>query len=366
MKITDYIKKLSNMEDLTTQEATNLFQIIFNGGASPAQIASILTSLAIKGETSEEIASVAKLMQKHAIKLSTSSSKPDNIIDICGTGGDFKSSYNISTSVAFVVASCKVLVAKHGNRAVSSQSGSFDILDMLGIPYPKTKMIEMPHKDGSVSKILQKPKTIAEDCLKQLETMGLTFLFAREFHPVMRHVSDVRQDIKIRTIFNLIGPLVNPFLPPYQMIGVFSQEFAHKIAQAMLLMKHVKHATILSSDDGMDEASIYAATTIYEVKNNAIKTYKIHAEQFNLQGKNIANITGGDAKHNAQTLQKIFNPDITLNEKLQDYQKMVILNAGIALYTAGKTSSIKEGAELSRKVITEGKTQELLIKMQNL
>lgn len=328
------IDKVVSFQHLETQEAEHAFQIIMNGGATPAQMAAFLVGLRMKGETVEEITAGARVMRAKA--------RPfihmEGAIDTCGTGGDGCGTYNVSTVVAFILAAAGVPVVKHGNRSISSRSGSSDVLSALGVEvnadYP-----------------------VLESCLHQA---GIVFLMAPRFHSAMRHVAPVRQELAMRTIFNLIGPLSNPAKPDNQVLGVYDKRWLRPLAEVLKELG-VKRAMVVHGADGLDELTVTAPSYVAEVmEDGSIREYTLTPEETGLPVSSMEQLTGGDAQHNAQAVNRL------LTGEAGAYRDIVLLNAGAALYIAGKSATIKEGIVLAAEIIDSRKAQAKLAELVNI
>ncbi len=317
-----YISKLVNSENLTAEEAGDAMGMLLDGGATQAQIASYLTALRMKGETLEEIVGSAKILREKAEHIAP---QIPNYIDFVGTGGDGVNTFNISSTAAFLVAAAGVPVAKHGNRAISSRSGSADVLEALGVNI----MIE------------------PEDVQRCVEKIGIGFMFARTFHKKMGNVSQARADMSIRSMFNLLGPLSNPSGASSQMIGVFSPAYTQIFAKAMLQMG-IERALVMNGKDGMDEITTTDATTICEIRDNGILTYEITPEQFGFKRSTPEELRGGVAEENAKIAMEIFNG------KKGAKRDITVLNAGAAIYLGKGAASIVEGVKIANEVLDKG------------
>ena len=330
-----YINKLTSNHNLTEEEMYAAMDLIMNGKISDAQLAAFIVALKMKGETVEEISAAVQVMREKSSKLNAVS---PYLIDTCGTGGDIHNTFNISTAAAFVAAGAGAVVAKHGNRAVTSKCGSADVLKTLGVN------IDIP-----IEKV--------EDCIKET---GIGFLFAPIFHFAMKYAAGVRKELGIRTIFNILGPMTNPAGATQQIIGVFSLDFAEKMA-SVLARLGTKHA-LLFCGDGLDEISIMGTTRIAEVKNGKVNKYGITPEDFNLPSATLQEIAGGDLEENARIIRSIFNGEKGAKRDI------VLLNAGAAIYTSGKADSHVKGVELAAKSLDSGAAAEKLdqlIKVSN-
>ncbi|MGB6127500.1 MAG: anthranilate phosphoribosyltransferase [Psychrilyobacter sp.] len=318
------IDKLVSGRNLTESQMIYAMTEIMDGRVSEVCIASFLTALRMKGETSEEISGGAKVMREKAVQLDLGGGYT---VDTCGTGGDGANTYNISTASAFVVAAGGVTVVKHGNRSVSSKSGSADVLEALDIKI-----------DISTKKV--------KECI---EKIGLGFLYAPTFHSSMKYAAPVRKELGFRTIFNMLGPLTNPAKANGQVLGVFNEELTELMAEAIKKIG-TEHVLIVHGMDGMDEITVTDKTKVSELKDGKINSYYIKPEDFGIKRSDNKELKGGDPKENAQIIKEIFNGNIVGAKK-----DILILNSGAALYVGKKASSIKEGIEMARKIIESGK-----------
>lgn len=315
----ELLNKVVIGENLEEKEACWVMNEIMQGKVTAAQIASFLTALRIKGETAEEITGCAIAMRENAISIKNTFPLT---VDTCGTGGDCKGTFNISTVTAFVVAGAGIRVAKHGNRGVSSRSGSADVLEALGI------------------NIDLNPDQV-EKCL---EEVGIAFLFAPVFHPAMRYALEPRREIGFRTIFNLLGPLTNPAKVKYQVLGVYSSELTEVMARALHGLG-VRNAMVVYGEDGMDEISINSSTKISRLKNAEIETFYLEPEELGLSRYRLEDIKGGDP---------LFNANITLNILNGDkgpHREIVLMNAAAALVVCGVVNGMREGMKMATQVI---------------
>ena len=329
--IKEAINSLVSGKSLTFGEAEVVMEEIMSGGATPAQIAAFVTSLRIKGETVDEIAGLASVMRAMAVPVIVKSP----VVDTCGTGGDGSSSFNISTAAAFVVAGAGLKVAKHGNRAMSSQCGSADVLEALGV------------------KIDLGAEAVAE-CI---ETVGIGFMFAPIFHPAMKHAAAPRREIGIRTVFNVLGPLTNPARAEFQVIGVPSEELGGKIA-AVLHRLGTKHALVVHGRDGMDELSTGGSSLVWEVTEAGVSPpYVVSPQPFGFKEAEMTEIKGGTAEDNAAILRRILDGE---KGSLRD---VVVMNAAAALVAGGSAHDLKEGARLAEEAIDNGQAREKLEKL---
>ena len=317
-----YYSKLMQNQNLTIQEAEDCMDMLMSGQATQLQIAAVLTALATKGETPDEIAGFAKGMRAKA------SLVPDETdsIDIVGTGGDRCASFNISTTSAFVAAAAGAKVAKHGNRSVSSKSGAADVLEALGV------------------KIASKPEQ-AKACL---DTTRLSFLFAQSYHASMRFVGPVRGQLGVRTVFNILGPLTNPAKADYIVLGVYEKSLTEIMAR-VLQQVGIKRAMVVFGNDVMDEISVSDSTTVTEVNGDSFKTYEISPEEFGLKRYDKSEIVGGTPAENAQITRGILDGSVTGAKR-----DIVLMNAGAALYTYGVADTLKDGIAKAAEVIDNG------------
>lgn len=321
--ISEAIKILSSGRDLAASQMGAVMEEIMSGKALDADIVSFLSALSDKGETVEELTAAVTIMRLAAIKINICNRV---VLDTCGTGGDAKGTFNISTATAFVACGCGITVAKHGNRSVSSKSGSADVLEALGIE------INMP------------PERI-EECL---EAIGIAFLFAQNLHPAMKYAMPARKQIGKRTMFNILGPLSNPAGAAHQLIGVYDKRWVEVLANVLRNLEAV-HALVVHGEDGLDEITTTASTFAAEVYKDNIKTYEINPEDFGLKRAKLDDIRGGSAFDNAKILMDI------LNGKTGAYRDIVVLNAAAAIYAADKAGSIKEGISLAKESIDSKK-----------
>jgi len=316
--------KLIEGEDLTAQEMMKAFSQIMQGSAGEVEIGAFLTALRIKGETAEEITAAARVLRQFVKRVpSLEENRP--IVDTCGTGADFSGTFNISTTSAFVVAGAGALVAKHGNRSVSSRCGSADLLEKLGIDINQL---------GSRAK-------------ESLKTCGIVFLFAPYFHESMRLVGPVRRSLGIPTIFNLLGPLSNPLFTRHQLIGVYQAHLTLIFAKVLKSLGS-RHVLVVHGKDGLDEVTTTAKTIVSELKNQRIRTYQIDPKQFKLSRAKPSHLKGGTTDVNAQILLDI------LSGKKGPQRDIVVLNAACALYAADQVKTIREGVERAAASIDSG------------
>jgi anthranilate phosphoribosyltransferase len=316
------IKKLVEGENLTENEAYLSIDEIMSGEALPSQVGAFLTAMRMKGETVEEITGAAKAMRDKALPLKLSS---EYVIDTCGTGGDGGKTFNISTAVAIIAATAGVKVAKHGNRAVSSQSGSADVLLQLGFN------IEVSE----------------EKAKKLIDENGMAFLFAQKYHSAMKNVGPIRKELGIRTIFNLLGPLTNPAFTKGQVLGVYSKDLTHPLAQVLLKLGVTK-AMVVHGEDGLDEISTTAVTYVSEIKEGEVIDYEIDPTEYGIPKANSTDIAGGTAKENAEIIIDIFKG------KKGAKRDIVLINSAAALYVGKVVENLSDGIKLSEELLDNG------------
>lgn len=345
MDIKQAIEKVVRREDLTEQETRDVFEQIMTGGATPAQIGAFVTALRMKGETVEEITGAAKVMCEKALKIKVGcrtvgidrddiNIDEETILDTCGTGGTGTNTFNISTTVAFVVAGAGVRVAKHGNRSASSMCGSADVLEALGVK-------------------LDVPVEVTEKCIREI---GIGFMYAPLFHGAMKYAVAPRKEIGIRTIFNLLGPLCNPVSANCQVLGVYEEKLTTVIARVLRNLGS-KRAFVVHGRDALDEVTITGKTRVSELVNGKIKEYVVAPATFGLKKAKMEDIKGGDARENADIVTRVL-----LGEK-GPCRDIVLANAGMALVAAGKARAFKEGVKLAAASIDNGKAMEKLEKL---
>jgi anthranilate phosphoribosyltransferase len=299
-----------------------VMHLIMTGKATPAQIAGFLIALRLKGETVSEIAAAANVMRELATPVTITG---QHVIDTCGTGGDGANTFNISTTVAFVVAAAGGQVAKHGNRSVSSRSGSADVLEAAGV-----------NLDLSAEQVSQ--------CVN---TIGVGFLFAPKHHSAMKHTIGPRKEMAVRTIFNLLGPLSNPAGAKNQLIGVFSEQWVEPLAQVLHKLGS-EHVLIVNAEDGLDEISINSATTVAELQNGSVRTYSITPEQFGFQRAPLSTLAVDSIQSSLNTLKKV------LRGEPGPAKDIVCLNAGAAIYAANLTDTLDSGIQKAQHIIDNG------------
>ncbi len=320
--IKEAIIKLSKKQDLAYAEAEAVMDEIMSGQATPVQMSAYLTALALKGETIDEITASAAGMRAHCIKLLHNL----DVLEIVGTGGDGSNSFNISTTSSLVIAAGGVPVAKHGNRAASSKSGAADVLEALGV------------------KITLTPERSAEI----LKKINICFLFAQNYHIAMKYVAPIRKELGIRTVFNILGPLSNPAGANMELMGVYDQSLVEPLAQVMANLG-VNRGMVVYGQDSLDEISMCAPTSVCEIRDGKFTSYEITPEQFGYERCEKGALTGGTPAENAEITKAILK-----GEEKGPKRQAVCLNAGAALYIAGKAASIGEGVKLAESLIDSG------------
>ena len=330
--IREAIAKIADRINLTKKEMQATMQEIMNGKATPAQIAAFLTGLRVKGETVEELTAACQVMRQFLKPIRINKKV---ILDTCGTGGDSKHTFNISTISAFVVAACGITVAKHGNRSISSSCGSADLLEGLGVNI---------NIDAAMMK----------SCL---EKVGIAFLFAPKLHPAMKYATPVRREIGIRTIFNVLGPLSNPAKATHQLVGVYSKELVRPIAE---VLKNIglKHALVVHGADGLDEITTTTKTFACEVKNKRVKSLIISPRSYGIKLAKLEDLKGGSIGRNVSIARSV------LSGKRSAYRDIVVLNSAFAIYVADKVKSIKFAVRLSEEIIDTGRAEAKLERLK--
>jgi len=333
--IKELINKIVDRTDLSQEEAQQGMEIIMKGEATPAQIAAFITALRMKEETVAEITGCALGMRAAATMIQIDGKEGSAkrvIVDTCGTGGDRSNTFNISTVVAFVVAGAGLTVAKHGNRSVSSKSGSADVLEALGV---------------NISLSPEKVKQCVEE-------VGMGFLFAPLFHPAMKYAIGPRREVGIRTIFNILGPLCNPAQANVQILGVYSPDLTEKLA-VVLGKLGTRNTMVVHGHNHLDEFSVTGPTKVSQVTaDSQVRTYEVEPSDFGLPTAELEDIRGGDAQENANTLKKVLKGEA--GAKLD----AVLMNAAAVFVAASQAQDFKQGVEIAREVITSGKALEKL------
>ena len=320
------IKAVTERRDLSTDDMTETMRLIMTGEATPAQVGGFLIGLRMKGETIDEIAAAAGVMRELASKVEVDK---QYLVDTCGTGGDSSGSFNISTASAIVVAAAGGKVAKHGNRSISSKSGSADVLETAGV-------------NLEIS-----PEQVA-DCVN---TIGVGFMFAPLHHSAMKHAIGPRREMAVRTIFNVLGPLTNPAGAPNQVLGVFSQQLVEPLAHVLQRLGS-EHVLVVHAEDGMDEISIASPTAVAELVQGEVKTYEVQPEDFGMSRADLEQIRATDSAHSLEIIKKVFD------DTDGPAKDIVCLNAGAAIYAAGLTESLATGVRRAQDVIASGSVRE--------
>ncbi len=329
MDIQTAINQVINGQDLGRADMHSVMQTIMQGEATPAQIGGLLVALRLKGESVDEITAAAQVMRELAEKVEVDKT---HLVDTCGTGGDGANTFNISTTSAFVVAASGAKVAKHGNRSVSSKSGSADVLEAAGIN-------------------LQLDAAQVASCI---EKIGIGFMFAPMHHSAMKHAIGPRRELGVRTLFNVLGPLTNPAGAPNQVIGVFSNDWLMPLAEALQYLGS-EHVLVVHAEDGMDEISIAAKTNVAELKNGQIEYYSISPDDYGMQPQAIAGLAVEDIEQSLKMMQSVL--DNTASNAARD---IVCLNAGAAIYAAGIAATIPDGVSTAIDMIESGAAKQKL------
>ncbi|MEI7998904.1 MAG: anthranilate phosphoribosyltransferase [Candidatus Omnitrophota bacterium] len=319
----EYITKITQGQNLNHAEITVVMEIIMSGHASFDDIGDFLLALNAKGPTVEEITACALIMRKFVVPIKT---KNEIVLDVVGTGGDHKGSFNISTATAFVVASCGVAVAKHGNRSVSSPCGSADVLEALGVN-------------------VHLEETFVSECL---DKVGIAFLFAQRLHPAMKNVASVRKSLGVKTIFNILGPLTNPAGATHQVTGVYSRDLVEPMAHVLMNLGS-KRAMVVHGHDGLDEITTTGKTFISEVKDNQIISYDIDPQELEIARASLDDFKGGNAQENTRILEYI------LNSGKGPKRDIVLVNSAYSLYIAGAVENITAGLRMAEHAIDSGR-----------
>lgn len=335
----DALHKLANhSHDLTREEARAVMSEVLHGQATDAQIAALLVALHMKGETVEEIVGFAEAIRAAASPLyedqdtlDVSGTERDALVDTCGTGGDTSGTFNISTATALTLAGAGVRVAKHGNRSVTSKCGSADVIEALGVN-------------------LNLPAARVGECLREV---GIAFLFAPTMHSAMKYVQPARRELRLRTVFNLLGPLTNPAHASAQVVGVYAASLVEKLAQALKLLG-LKRALVVHGKDGLDEITITGPTMIGEVRDGWVKTYEITPEEFGLKRASLEDISGGDVQANAEIIREV------LSGQESPRRDVVLLNASAALVAGGRADSIQAAMPMAVRSIDSGAARQKL------
>jgi len=334
MDLPSAIKSVTARQNLSAEEMGAVMTLIMTGQATPAQIGGFLIGLSMKGETIEEIAAAASVMRKLATPVSVDG---PHVVDTCGTGGDGASTFNISTASAFVVAAAGGKVAKHGNRSISSKSGSADVLEAAGV------------------KLEISPEQVAQ-CVNEV---GVGFMFAPMHHSAMKHAIGPRREMAVRTIFNILGPLTNPAEAPNQVLGVFSKDLVEPMARVLQQLGS-EHVLVIHAEDGLDEISISAPTNVAELKDGEVRTYTISPEQFGMSMGNLSDLAVASASESLQIIRDVFS------NTTGPAKDIVVLNAGAAIYAAGLADTLPQGITIASDVIASGKAMVKLTALADL
>ncbi|UCD08673.1 MAG: anthranilate phosphoribosyltransferase [Dehalococcoidales bacterium] len=331
--IKEAISMLVDGKSMNTEEAAQVMEEIMTGEVTPAQFGAFVTALRLKGETVEEITGLARTMRNHSLKVEIT----DPVTDVVGTGGDGCNTFNISTTVAFVVAGAGVKIAKHGNRAASSLCGAADVLEALGVKIDLTP----------------------EQVKQCLEEVGIGFMFAAAFHPAMKYAGPPRREIGIRTVFNILGPLTNPANAGTYLLGVADSSLVETMAKVLQSLG-CKHALVVHGEDGLDEITITANTRVCEVTGSEIKNYEISPEGLGFTRAGMDSLKGGTSEENAALLKDI------LRGKHGPQRDIVLMNAAAALVAGRKAFTLKQGVEIATESIDSGKAAAKLDSLVNL
>lgn len=333
-----YLQMLINKESLSQEEMKDVAAALFREDISDSEMAGFLIALKAKGETPDEITGLVEVLRQHALPFVK---QYPGVMDNCGTGGDGSQSFNISTTSAFVIAGAGIKVAKHGNRSVSSKTGSADVLENLGVN-------------------LELPASYSEELLQEI---GITFLYAPHVHPHVKRIMKVRRELKIPTIFNLIGPLTNPVELEYQLLGLYERKYVTLFADVLRRLGR-KRAVVINGAGFMDEASLQGENHVAVLENGQISNLIFTAEEAGLQSASNDEIKGGDARDNADILLNV------LKGKQGAHRDAVLLNAGLGIYAGAKAATVKEGVEIAKESIDSGRAyatlQALIEKSQKL
>ncbi|MBO6503674.1 MAG: anthranilate phosphoribosyltransferase [Kordiimonadaceae bacterium] len=315
------LSKLTSGASLTRAEAKSAFGSIMSGESEPLQVAAMLTSMSQRGETIEEIVAGAEVMRSHAIHIQA----PDDAVDTCGTGGSGIDSFNISTAAAFITVAAGIPVAKHGNRAASSKSGSADVLEALG------GNIDLP----------------MEQVQKSLTETGFTFLFARAHHSAVRHVVPVRAALKFKTIFNVLGPLSSPANAKRQVLGVYDRRLVLPLAEVLRDLGSV-HSWVVHGSDGLDEITTTGPTFVAELRDGAIREFEVSPGQVGFNTVSLDEIRGGTADHNAAAIRAMFAGEHS------PFREITLMNAGASLLVGGKANSFEDAVQMAAEMVDGG------------
>lgn len=336
MDMQEAIRAVTEHRDLGPEEMSDVMQLIMTGKATPAQIGGFLIGLRMKGETVDEIAAAARVMRELAAHVDVTG---PHLVDTCGTGGDAASTFNISTASAMVVAAAGGKVAKHGNRSISSKSGSADVLETAGVNLELT------------------PEQVA-NCINEI---GVGFMFAPKHHGAMKHAIGPRKEMGVRTVFNILGPLTNPAGAPNQVLGVFSDDLVKPLAKVLQKLGS-EHVLVVHAEDGMDEISIAAATHVAELKEGEVRDYFITPEQFGFDRSDISSLAVDGPEQSLATIRSVFE------NQSGPARDIVALNAGAAIYVAGLSEDLAQGIKIAQDMIADGSANaklEALVEFSN-
>lgn len=329
--IQDALSRLVEGRNLSHSDMMDAMQEIMEGKATPAQVAGLLVALRMKGETVDELAAATQVMRRFGEQVEIESQYRDVLVDTCGTGGDGKNLFNVSTAVAFVVAAAGGRVAKHGNRSVSSRSGSADLLEAAGV----------------------KLELGSEAVQRCIEEVGVGFMFAPIYHAAMKHAIGPRKEMGVRTLFNLIGPLTNPAAAPNQLMGVFSKDWLEPLAEVLNRLG-TQHALIVHSEDGLDEISIAAPTHVTELNEGLLRSYSINPDSYGLRHDDLDDLQVNDVDESLKLVRQ------ALNGEEGPARDIVVLNAAAALLASGLAEDMGQGVEQATEAVNDGKAAEKL------
>ncbi|SIS48776.1 anthranilate phosphoribosyltransferase [Salimicrobium flavidum] len=328
----EYVTKAVEGNVFSEQEAYELMNVVMNGEMSTAQLASLLSIMRYRGETAGEITGFAKAMREHMKEFPLPETE---LVDTCGTGGDGASTYNISTAVSIMLAGMGAKVAKHGNRKVSSTSGSADVVETLGL------QIESTPEEGA----------------KAVQEQGLTFLYAPVYHPAMKHAATARKELGFRTVFNLLGPMCNPANAKRQLMGVYDTNYAEKMAEALKQLGS-EHVLFVTGQDGLDEITITGKTDIVELKDGEIRRFTVHPQEFGYHTFPVEEVQIESSEESAALIRNVLKGSAP-----EAAQAIAVMNAGAGLYVAGGAESIADGVDQVKQAIENGKTDDYYHKL---
>ncbi|RMG14633.1 MAG: anthranilate phosphoribosyltransferase [Deltaproteobacteria bacterium] len=326
--IREAIRRVVDREDLDEQSAAEAMEEVMQGLATPAQVAGLAIALRMKGETVDEVVGAARVLREHVTRVDAG---PGPVVDTAGTGGDASGTFNVSTTAALLAAAAGAKVAKHGNRSVSSRSGSADVLAALGVR-------------------IDAPVPVVERCIQEV---GIGFLFAPALHPALGHAAAPRRELGVRTLFNLLGPLANPAFADRQVVGVFDKRWVEPIAEVLLKLG-TRHAWVVHGSDGLDELTLTGVTHVSEVRDRTVHSFRITPDQVGLNPCQLADLEGGDPETNAAITRRI------LEGERGPKADMACLNAAAALLVSGKAEDLQDGVEQVREAIRSGRALETL------